>query len=50
MYIVEHGYGYPVDTDVKFGWHDTPSNQDLLNGDTQVTIEIWLPNQQECLG
>ena len=44
MYIVEHGYGYPVDT--VFGG-TIPLQTGLLNGDTQVTIEIWLPNQQE---
>lgn len=44
MYITEHGYGYPVDA--IFG--DTISMQvGLANGDTQVTMEIWLPNQQE---
>ena len=44
MYIVEHGYGYP--TDVVFGG-TIPLQTGLLNGDTQVTLEIWLPNQQE---
>jgi glycine betaine/proline transport system substrate-binding protein len=43
QYIVEHGYGYPVDA--IFG--DTTSMQlGLASGDTQVTMEIWLPNQQ----
>lgn len=45
MFIVEHGYGHPVD--VTFG--DTNSLwPSLLNGDTQVTMEVWLPNQQEA--
>ena len=44
MYIVEHGYGYP--TDVVFGG-TIPLQTGLLNGDTQITLEIWLPNQQE---
>ena len=44
MYITEHGYGYPVDA--IFG--DTISMQvGLTNGDTHVTMEIWLPNQQQ---
>ena len=43
QYIVENGYGYPVDA--IFG--DTISMQvGLASGDTQVTMEIWLPNQQ----
>ena len=43
QYIVEHGYDYPVDA--IFG--DTISMQvGLSNGDTHVSMEIWLPNQQ----
>ena len=42
QYIVEHGYGYP--TDVIFGG-TLPNFQGLQNGDIQVTLEIWLPNQ-----
>ena len=42
QYIVEKGYGYP--TDVKFG-ATLPLFQGLQNGDTHVTMEIWLPNQ-----
>ena len=45
QYIVEHGYGYP--TDVKFG-ATLPLFQGLLGGDTNVTMEIWLPNQNEA--
>ena len=45
QYIVEHGYGYP--TDVKFG-ATLPLFQGLQNGDTDVTMEIWLPNQTEA--
>ncbi len=43
-FIVEHGYGYP--TDAVAG--DTISLfEGLKNNDTDVTMEIWLPNQQE---
>ena len=44
MYIVKNGYGYPVDT--VFGG-TIPLQTGLLNGDTQVSMEIWLPNQQD---
>jgi glycine betaine/proline transport system substrate-binding protein len=41
-FIVENGYQYP--TDAEFG--DTvPLFQGLLRGDIDVTMEIWLPNQ-----
>lgn len=44
MFIVQHGYGYSVDS--VFGgtgelW------QSLVNGDTHVTMEVWLPQQKE---
>ena len=43
-FIIENGYGYP--TDAIFG--DTISLwTGLLNGDTNISMEIWLPNQQE---
>ncbi len=45
QYIVEKGYGHP--TDVKFG-ATLPLFQGLKNGDTDVTMEIWLPNQNEA--
>ena len=45
QYIVEKGYGYP--TEVKFG-ATLPLFQGLQNGDTDVTMEIWLPNQNEA--
>ena len=45
QYIVEKGYGYP--TDVKFG-ATLPLFQGLKRGDTHVTMEIWLPNQDEA--
>ncbi len=45
QYIVEKGYGYP--TEVKFG-ATLPLFQGLKNGDTDVTMEIWLPNQNEA--
>ena len=44
QYIVEKGYGYP--TDAILG--DTlPLFNGLRNGDSHVTMEIWLPNQIE---
>ena len=45
QYIVEEGYGYP--TDVVFG-ATLPLLNGLRNGDTHVTMEIWLPNQIEA--
>ncbi len=47
QYIVEKGYGYP--TDVVFGG-TLPLLQGLQRGDTHVTLEIWLPNQEEAWG
>ena len=43
--IVEAGYGYP--TDKVFGG-TVPLMEALVRGDTNVTMEIWLPNQQEA--
>ena len=45
QYIVEEGYGYP--TEVVFG-STLPLFQGLRRGDTHVTMEIWLPNQDEA--
>ena len=45
QYIVEKGYGYS--TDVVFG-STLPLFQGLRKGDTHVTLEIWLPNQDEA--
>ena len=45
QYIVEKGYGYA--TDVVFGG-TLPLFQGLRRGDTHVTLEIWLPNQDEA--
>ncbi len=45
QYIVEEGYGYT--TEVVFG-ATLPLLQGLRNGDTHVTMEIWLPNQEEA--
>ena len=45
QYIVEEGYGYP--TDVVFG-ATLPLLQGLRAGDTHVTMEIWLPNQEDA--
>ena len=45
QYIAEFGYGYP--TEVKFG-ATLPLFEGLKNGDTNVTMEIWLPNQDEA--
>ena len=44
QYIVEKGYGYP--TDAQFGTM-VPMFQGLREGDNHVTMEIWLPNQEE---
>ncbi len=45
QYIVEHGYGYPTETVLGF----TLGNfQGLRKGDIDVTLEIWLPNQDEA--
>ena len=44
MFIVKHGYGYPVDAisgETQVLWDS------LLDGDSLVTMEVWLPNQQE---
>ena len=45
QYIVEKGYGYP--TGVVFG-ATLPLFQGLRRGDSHVTMEIWLPNQDEA--
>ena len=45
QYILEMGYGYP--TDAVLG-ATLPLFQGLRRGDTQVTMEIWLPNQDEA--
>ena len=45
QYIVEEGYGYS--TDVVFG-ATLPLFQGLRRGDSNVTMEIWLPNQDEA--
>ena len=44
QYLVEKGYGHP--TGATFG-ATLPLFQGLRNGDVDVTLEIWLPNQQE---
>ncbi len=45
QYLTEFGYGYPTET--KAG--DTlPLFQGLKRGDTDVAMEIWLPNQDEA--
>ena len=45
QYIVEKGYDYP--TEVVFG-ATLPLFQGLRRGDSQVTMELWLPNQDEA--
>ncbi len=45
QYIVEMGYDYP--TDVVLG-ATLPLFQGLRRGDTHITMEIWLPNQDEA--
>ena len=42
QYIVKHGYGYPVG---ERAGSTIPLFQGLLGGDIDVTLEIWLPNQ-----
>lgn len=42
--VIEEGYGY--ETDAVFGG-TIPMMEALAAGDTHVTMEIWLPNQQE---
>ena len=44
QYLVEKGYGY--ETATVFG-ATVPLFQGLRKGDTHVTLEIWLPNQNE---
>lgn len=44
QYILEKGYDYP--TEVVFGG-TLPLFQGLRRGDSHVTMEIWLPNQDE---
>ncbi len=45
QYIVEKGYDYPTDT--VFG-STLPLFNGLRAGDSHVTMEIWLPNQDEA--
>lgn len=45
QYIVEKGYGYPTDT--RFGAMSSLF-QGLRRGETDVLMELWLPNQQEA--
>lgn len=44
-FIVENGYGYPTD---RVTLATIPGLAALEKGDTQVSMEIWLPNQQEA--
>ncbi len=43
MFVVENGYGYPVDA---IPGETVALFNGLINDDTQVTMEVWLPNQQ----
>ena len=43
-YIVEHGYGYPTS---QIEGSTVPLFQGLRKGDIDITMEIWLPNQNE---
>ncbi len=45
QYITEMGYGY--ETDTVFG-STLPLFQGLRRGDTHITMEIWLPNQEDA--
>ena len=42
-FIVEHGYGYPVEY---VPGESVSLWQGLLNNDTDITMEVWLPNSQ----
>ena len=44
-YIVEEGYGYPTDS---VEGSTVPLFEDLVDGDVDVSMEIWLPNQREA--
>ena len=44
-YIVEHGYGYPVSN---IPGSTVPLFQGLIKGDVDISMEIWLPNQDEA--
>ena len=44
QYIVEKGYGYPTDL---ISGSALPLLERLREGDTHVTMEVWLPNQEE---
>ena len=46
MYIVEHGFGYPVGS---VSGDSIGLFAALLHGETHVTMEIWLPNSREAL-
>ncbi len=43
-FIVEHGYGYPTES---IAGSTEPLWQRLLDNETDVALEVWLPNQQE---
>ena len=43
--IVQHGYCYPTDGVLLA---TIPGLQALVNGDTQISMEIWIPNQLEA--
>lgn len=43
--IVHHGYGYPTDGVL---YSTIPGMQALVNGDTHISMEIWIPNQLEA--
>jgi glycine betaine/proline transport system substrate-binding protein len=43
--IVHHGYCYPTDSILL---STIPGMQALVNGDTHVSMEIWIPNQLEA--
>ena len=43
--IVHHGYGYPTDGVLL---STIPGMQALVNGDTHISMEIWIPNQLDA--
>ena len=44
QFIVENGYGHPTDTVVGLAG---PNLKALRKGDIEVSMEVWLPNQQD---
>ena len=45
-YIAQHGYGYSTNSGTRL--HPRPLFQGLRDGDIDVSMEVWLPNQQQA--